>query len=119
MINSYDFDGVVYIPRHRGLVPRQNDIIVTGRVVSERQFVEGVLEDHKIKVAEVFLNNIELYERTRYKSAVHKGTTLNKLRDASLEIGLHFEDDPLQAEVVKELCPWLNVVLLTHNLVEK
>jgi hypothetical protein len=46
----------------------------------------------------------------------HKAYVLNQFRDV---VKIHFEDDPIQIEVIKSLCPWLSVVHLAHDLTEK
>jgi len=35
------------------------------------------------------------------------------------KVGIHFEDDPIQAEVIKQHCSNVKVVLLEHDLVNK
>ena len=79
-INSYDFDGVIYIPGYKGILPRPDDIIVTGRVKSESPFVLDKLRLLGVKVQRVYLNNINIEKRTRYKSGVHKARVLNTVR---------------------------------------
>ncbi len=116
-INSYDFDGVIYIPGFKGLIPRKEDIIVSGRVSDERPFVEGILQSLEIQVECIYLQKLELKSRTRATSGFHKASILNALGPD--RIGLHFEDDQLQADIIKSICPWLNVVMIVHNLTEK
>jgi hypothetical protein len=36
-----------------------------------------------------------------------------------IHIGLHFEDDPIQADIIERECPHVKVVRIVHDLVEK
>ena len=48
-INTFDFDGVIYMgPDFTGLRPCINDIIITGRPISESKFVLEILSERHI-----------------------------------------------------------------------
>lgn len=104
--NIYDFDGVVSI----GITPRIGDIIVTGRCIDEYKEVYSYLEsiDMLGKVV-VYFNPIMLKTRgnhtteARAYSGKHKANIINSLIQNSVDIGLYFEDDILQAKLVIEL----------------
>jgi hypothetical protein len=119
MINSWDIDGVLFLGnKFRGLTPESGDVIITGRSFQETvetlEFLRGRgINNH------VHFNSKKLDDKTRKSSGEHKARTLNKLKNEGMEIGIHFEDDPIQAAEIRKDCPWVEVVLIVSDLVEK
>ena len=68
---------------------------------------------------ELYLNPTPFESKSREDSGRHKGRTLFHLETLGYRFGIHYEDDPVQAEVIKKMMPHINVVLLQHDLVEK
>ena len=69
---------------------------------------------------EVFFNPLPFDQKSRESSGEHKANILNDLRlFKGIKIGIHFEDDPIQAAVIRENAPHVQIVLLQHDLVEK
>ena len=119
MINSFDIDGVIYMGEYGGVYPGPSDIIITGRSIDEMKATYQMLEKKGIK-NEVFFNPIPFDQKSRESSGHHKAEILNMLRICKgVNIGIHFEDDPIQAAVIREKAPHVQVVLLQHDLVEK
>lgn len=119
MINSFDIDGVIYMGEYGGVYPGPSDIIITGRSIDEMEATYQMLAKKGIK-NEVFFNPIPFDQKTRESSGHHKAEILNMLRICKgVNIGIHFEDDPIQAAVIREKAPHVQVVLLQHDLVEK
>lgn len=119
MINSYDIDGVINMGDYVGLRPGPEDVIITGRSwQDERFYTSKWLTDRKI-LNDVYYSPFEFNKKTRENSGVHKARTLNDLLDKGFKIGLHFEDDPIQADYIERWCPRVKVVRIVHDLVEK
>jgi len=119
MINSFDIDGVIYVGEYGGVYPGPSDIIITGRSIDEMKATYQMLEKKGIK-NEVFFNPIPFDQKTRESSGHHKAEILNMLSICKgVNVGIHFEDDPIQAAVIREKAPHVQVVLLQHDLVEK
>lgn len=119
MINSFDFDGVIYMGKGRsGVSPGPDDLIITGRSFEESPFVLSWLNDHGIK-NQVFFNPLHEKDKTRLSSGEHKARILNGLHNNGVDFHLHFEDDPIQKEVIERECPWITVVHLVHEETEK
>lgn len=116
-INTYDIDGVINLGDYAGLVPRERDIIITGRSKEERSYTAEWLWARGI-YNNVYYNQIPFDEKTREKSGYHKAETLNFLEDQGYEIGVHFEDDPIQADIIEQNTN-VKVVRIIHDLVEK
>jgi hypothetical protein len=120
VINSYDIDGVINMGEgFRGLRPAPSDIIITGRSEpDEGAYTRAWL--HKKAIYNVlFMNPTKFSEKTREGSGHFKAETLNKLLDVGIQIGLHFEDDPVQADIIEQECPRVKVVRICHDLVNK
>jgi hypothetical protein len=101
-----------------GVYPGPNDVIITGRSYQERISTLEFLRSNGIN-NEVFFNPLPFNEKTRESSGQHKGNVLNKLKDAGYTIQLHYEDDLVQIQEIKKLCPWLNVIHVnTNGLIE-
>jgi hypothetical protein len=119
MINSFDIDGVIYMGEYGGVYPGPSDIIITGRSFEEEKATLQMLKKKGIN-NEVFFNPIPFDQKSRESSGEHKANILNDLRlFKGIKIGIHFEDDPIQAAVIRETAPHVHVVLLQHDLVEK
>lgn len=118
-MNSFDIDGVIYI--RKGLIgvrPGPDDVIITGRSFEEEPETKAMLEAAGI-FNTVFYNPLRFDQKSREGSGVHKANTLNMLRGIGEDIQIHFEDDPIQIEEIKKLCPWINIVHLDHDLTYK
>lgn len=115
-MNSFDIDGVIYMGNGLyGVKPHSDDIIVTGRSFQEQEETNAMLREAGI-LNKVYYNPLLFDNKTRELSGEHKARVLNKFKGI---VKIHFEDDPIQIKVIKELCPWLSVVHLDHNLTEK
>lgn len=120
-MNSYDLDGVVYMGKELGLGlrPEPEDVIITGRSFEEAADTYKWLHSHGIFNA-VFFNPRKFEDKTRESSGYHKANTLNLLWNSGCATQFHFEDDPIQADVIKLRCIGpVQVILLQHDLVEK
>jgi len=119
MINTFDIDGVIYMgDKYTGVFPGPSDIIITGRSFEERHYTEKMLMARNIS-NHVYYNNKRFEDKTRESSGLHKANTIRSLLNSGYEIGIHFEDDEIQAQVISNLIPEINVVILKHNLVDK
>lgn len=118
MINTFDIDGVIYMGRYGGVYPGPDDIIITGRSKEEEKETREMLEFKGI-TNELYMNPLPYDQKSRESSGQHKGRTMFYLEEMGYKIGVHFEDDPIQAEEIKKIMPHVNVVLLQHDLVEK
>lgn len=116
--NSFDIDGVIFMDKFDGVYPSKNDIIITGRSKEERPETEAMLKSKGI-TNNVYYNSTPFDQKTRESSGRHKGQTLFYLEQSGMRFGIHYEDDPIQAEIIRKMMPHINVVLLQHNLVEK
>jgi hypothetical protein len=65
------------------------------------------------------MNPLKFEEKTRQTSGQHKGRTLFYLEQMGYRFGIHFEDDPIQAEEIRKIMPHINIVMLQHDLTEK
>lgn len=110
-MNSYDIDGVIYLGHDLvGVRPGPDDIIITGRSYQEAPGTLAWLRHNGIQ-NNVFFNPAKIEEKTRKGSGHHKATILEAFSDL---ISIHFEDDPIQAEVIALYCP-VRVVRLEHK----
>lgn len=120
-INMYDFDGVVSIGVHPS---SKEDVIVTGRCRDESEIVYKMLESRGITNA-VYFNPLTFQARgnhnefSRKHSGVHKSNIISMFKKANVKVKAFFEDDQLQAAIIKSHHPELEIVLLDHNLVNK
>lgn len=116
-INTYDIDGVIWLPDpYTGLKPEEHDIIITGRSIEEEDETYAFLDSRGI-YNEVYFNPLPFDEKSRKSSGHHKARTINALLDQGYKVGIHFEDDPVQAEIITNSTN-VQVVLIQHNLVE-
>ena len=118
MINSFDIDGVIYMGKYGGVFPGPHDIIITGRSKEEEPETSAMLLSKGIS-NKVYMNPTAFDNKSREDSGRHKGRTLFYLEEIGMRFGIHFEDDPVQAEIIRKMMPHINVVLLQHELVEK
>jgi len=118
MLNSFDIDGVIFMDKYDGVYPGKEDIIITGRSIEEQSETEAMLKSKGI-TNQVFFNQTPFDQKTRESSGRHKGQTLFYLEEIGYRFGIHYEDDPVQAEIIRKMMPHINVVLLQHELVEK
>lgn len=117
-LNTYDIDGVINMGEHfKGITPGKNDIIITGRSVDEADYTHKWLSELGITNYVIF-NPIPFDKKTRESSGWHKANTINMLIRDGFEIGLHFEDDEIQAKIIEDHTPVI-VVRINHNLVDK
>jgi len=102
-IASFDIDGVIFnghgVP---GIYPGYHDIIITGRSFEEEPETIMMLQDRGIR-NKVYFNDLPFAEKTRESSGYHKAETLNTLKDLGMDIVVHYEDDPVQADIIESL----------------
>ena len=117
-LNSFDIDGVIYLGEFGGVYPGPTDVIITGRSYEEESETRAMLA-HKGIQNEVFFNKLPFAQKTRELSGWHKAYTIRHLISQGRQIAVHFEDDPIQADVISKVCPDVKIVLLVHDLTEK
>jgi hypothetical protein len=119
-VNSYDIDGVILLDdTYQGVTPTEKDVIITGRSEEEKEYTLEALHERDIW-NKVYFNPLPFNKKTRESSGVHKANVLTELYKGGVyNIRLHFEDDPIQAAIIELRCPWIKVILLQHNLVNK
>lgn len=118
-LNSWDIDGVIFLGKgYRGLKPAPTDIIITGRSFEESEDTLEMLQSFGI-YNKVFFNPLPFDQKTREGSGEHKARVLNQLLGYGEKVEIHFEDDPVQAQKIRELAPQVQVVEIVHDLVEK
>ena len=117
--SSFDIDGVIFMGWNLGGVyPGPDDIIITGRSFEEMKETLDMLNEKGIKNI-VYFNSLKYEAKTRESSGIHKANTINNLNGKGWNIQIAYEDDPIQAKIINELCPGIKIVLLQHDLVEK
>lgn len=119
-VYGYDFDGVISI----GINPRnENDLIITGRCIDEKEYVLNELNKRGIK-NKVYFNPMTLEERgnhtisARLHSGKHKSKTINELISDGINLTRFFEDDEIQFSIIKKNCK-IELVHILSNLIEK
>ena len=119
VINSFDIDGVIYMgDAFTGVFPGPDDVIITGRSYEESDITTNMLTNRGI-YNKVYMNPLKFDTKTRKSSGQHKARTLFYLEEMGYRFGIHFEDDPIQAEEIRKIMPNINIVMLEHNLTEK
>lgn len=93
-MRSFDIDGVISL----GICPGPEDVIITGRSAEEYDETIEMLHSRGI-YNQVFFAPWGYDEKTRSKSGEHKAAVIN-----ALEITRHFEDDPIQIEIIRKFC---------------
>ena len=115
-INTFDFDGVIYMgPNFTGMRPCLNDIIITGRPISEMKFVNSILAERDIKNYVMF--NPTSREHPAYSrecSGRWKSKVLTLLK-AQYNIGLHYEDDKIQSDIIQKNHPDIHIIHINHG----
>ncbi|SRR6266550_460147 len=117
-MNSYDIDGVIWLGKDcEGIYPGPRDVIITGRSWQEAEETVDMLNLRDIH-NEIYFNSTRLLEKTRRDSGEHKANTIKWFKERlNKEIRIHFDDDPLQAAIIRERCPWVTVIELKQDLV--
>ena len=105
-INTFDIDGVIYFGEDfTGVRPGTEDVIITGRSFMQREETEAMLQSRGI-FNTVMYNPITredpLYSRE--ESGRHKARCIMELKK-TYDIGLHFEDDPIQITEILNVYP--------------
>ena len=120
VINSFDIDGVIYMgDAFTGVFPGPDDVIITGRSRDDEGEVTKNMLTNRGIYNTVYMNPLKFDEKTRKSSGQHKGRTLFYLEEMGYRFGIHFEDDPIQAEEIRKIMPNINIVMLQHDLTEK
>ena len=120
LINTFDIDGVIYMgDDFTGVWPGPEDIIITGRSICEMSKTLDILTTRGI-FNQVVFNPLRRDDPkySREASGKHKAETLLKLLE-SYSIGIHFEDDPIQIEIIESYGLDINIVHLQHTLTVK
>ena len=111
-INTFDIDGVIYMGKGlRGVRPDPDDIIITGRSIEEAKATLTMLYQQGI-FNQVFFNPIKYNEKTRASSGLHKARTIEMLIESGYDIMFHFEDDPIQIELIRNYCKKVHVIAI-------
>jgi hypothetical protein len=67
----------------------------------------------------VMFNDLSFDEKTRESSGEHKANCIKALFSAGYIVTAHFEDDEIQANVIRKECPDVPVIMVVHDLTEK
>lgn len=120
-INTFDIDGVIYFGEEvTGVRPCTNDIIITGRPYSDMRETKNMLEDRMI-YNKVYMNPLSKEDEgyCRKSSGIFKAHIITMLLELGYEIGMHFEDDPIQIAEIKKVHPHLSIVHLVRENEER
>ena len=118
-MNVFDFDGVVSTGNYS---PQSNDVIVTGRCFDECEVVYSYLQENNLSGVAVFFNPISISFRgdhtigARTISGLHKTDVIDKLRKNGCFIDKIYEDDPLQAKLILNSFPNLELILVEKSV---
>jgi len=114
-IKSYDLDGVIHLNGGGvGLRPSgPEDVIITGRSEKERQRTEDWLAENEIQ-NEVFFSPDPFSANWREQGGKHKTETIMRLWSEGREVLIHFEDDPIQADMIRKGTA-AHVALIDHG----
>ena len=107
VVNSYDIDGVIIMGEdNEGLRPGPNDVIITGRSYTQKEETLSILRGRGINNF-VFFNPLPRthFDYSRTTSGRHKAKVLTSLYDCGTIVARHFEDDPIQIEMIKNYGP--------------
>ena len=116
-VNTFDIDGVIYFGEElTGVRPGVDDLIVTGRSFQQREDTEKMLHSREI-YNKVYMNPLERNDPqySREASGKFKAWQLTSLKQQGYEIGMHFEDDPVQINEIKKEHPDLNIIHLKRE----
>lgn len=117
IVSIFDFDGVTREGNH----PSPGDIIVTGRTMEEAPIVYAYLRANGLGDTPVYFNPIMLKDRQNHndfaksKSGNHKAKIIQLLKDNGVNIGKMHEDDPLQAGIIKNRHPDIEIVKYPYD----
>ena len=119
-VNGFDIDGVIHLGGGKcGVRPGPNDIIITGRSHEEEPETKAFLEKHGIKNT-VHFNPVPFKAKSRQQAGIHKGRTLNWLKEIKgIDVEFFFEDDEVQKAEMEKACEWLKVIHVYHDFTEK
>ena len=92
MVNVFDLDGVITV----GIMPKEEDIIITGRSFEERPETEKYLETLGLK-NKVYYSPLKFNEKTRKASGQHKTFVLSALKKEGVKIKILFENSGIFA----------------------
>ena len=114
-IKSFDLDGVINLDEYGlGLRPtNDDDIIITGRSEEEREETELFLKKYNI-LNKVYYNPLSFSDKTRESSGEHKSRVINTLLEHGTRVVIHYDDDPIQADIIAESTE-TKVIRLNHN----
>lgn len=118
-VRMYDFDGVVSEGIHYPL--SYHDVIITGRTFQESKVVYDKMKELGISNA-VYFNPIHLKDRgnhsiaARTSSGNHKATIISLLKANKVNIIEFFEDDQLQADIIKATHTELKINLIESTI---
>ena len=104
-------------PGRRGVYPGPDDYIITGRSYEEEAHTFSIMRSMGLN-NRVMFNKLKFSEKSRESSGWHKVSCIRQLKLNGIDVNIHFEDDPIQAQIIKDNTE-VNVVLLQHDLVEK
>lgn len=112
-VNSYDIDGVILMGELNGLRPGPEDIIVTGRSFQQRSETLAILRARNINNF-VFFNPLSRMDPNygRVASGKHKAKTITNLLGMGIAVEVHFEDDEIQAEIIRRVLPQKSKVVM-------
>lgn len=119
-ICGFDCDGVLSIPAlgKSRIMPDVGDIIITGRSYEEEKETREYLNNNGIW-NEIFFNPAKFEDKSRESSGHHKANILTLLKNRNINVKAFFEDDEIQARIIKRSCSWVNIIMVVHDLVEK
>lgn len=119
-VNGFDIDGVIYLGANMpGMRPGPKDVIITGRSWEQAPETMGFLRSIGITDNAVYFNPRPANNRSRETSGEWKAEMLTDLMSHGTEVMVFFEDDPIQAKVIREQCKWLTVIDVVNDLTEK
>ncbi|AGS81003.1 hypothetical protein [Caulobacter phage Cr30] len=114
-IATWDIDGVIFLGEDLpGCTPRPNDFIITGRSFEEADETLEMLHERGIH-NRVFFNPIPFHKKTRESSGIHKANTIIYLLRNGYDVVYHFEDDPIQEEIIEKMVPEIKVIRINHK----
>ena len=114
---SFDIDGVIFMGKDMpGIYPGIDDVIITGRSIEEEVDTISMLRAKRI-YHHPYFNPISYQEKTRESSAHHKVKVINGLNQEGKNILYHYDDDPIQIQILREA--GINVIEVNHNLLTK